>query len=157
MTELAIVVGAKYLAALPVVVVAYCLLRAKSEERWRLGLMVLAALPLAYVLARFAGLFYTHPQPFALWEGDPLIPHEIDNAFPSDHALFAGALAAIVGRYTRSWVLGGALFVVAGLVGLCRVAAGLHNWIDVSAALVLGVGAVFVADSLLKRCLPLDK
>jgi undecaprenyl-diphosphatase len=154
MVESAIIFGAKYLVAAPAAAVAYCLVRAKPEERWRLGLLVAAALPLGYVLARVAGLFWSHPQPFVGWEGEPLIPHEIDNAFPSDHTLLASALATIAGLSTRSPAVGGALFAVAGLVGLSRVAAGLHNSIDVGVALALGVGAVFAADWVLRRAWP---
>lgn len=154
MLETAIIVCAKYLVAVPVVTAVFYFFWAPAQERWRLGLLALAALPLAYLLARVAGLFYSHPQPFVEWGGEPLVPHEIDNAFPSDHTLLAGALAALVGVSSRSYLAGGGLFAIAGLIGLARVAAGLHNWLDIAAALVLAVAAVLAAQLLLERFMP---
>jgi undecaprenyl-diphosphatase len=108
-----------------------------------LALELLIALPLAYVLARIAGLFYHHPQPFVVEGFEPLIPHAVDNAFPSDHMLIASVFA-VVGFLSNQW-FGLSLFVFAALVAIGRVAAGLHYPIDIVASGLLAILAVYIA------------
>lgn len=108
-----------------------------EKVRWlEYGLSLLGALVLGYLLARLGGLFFYHEQPYAVLTYTPLIPHDIDNAFPSDHAVVAGAIAGIASLYNRAfgllmWLL--ALGVAAG-----RMLAGVHYPVDVIVGLILG-------------------
>lgn len=107
------------------------------KVRWlEYGASILGALALGYILARVGGLFFYHEQPYHVLDYTPLIAHEIDNAFPSDHAVVAGVLAGIASLYNRGfgllmWLL--ALGVAAG-----RMLAGIHYPADVIAGLILG-------------------
>ncbi len=107
--------------------------RANKAE---LAVVAIVALPLAYALARLAGLFFHHEQPFAALGYAPLIPHEVDNSFPSDHSAAAGAIAGIASLYNRA--LGVLLWVLAVGVATGRVLSGLHYPVDAVVGLVLG-------------------
>jgi undecaprenyl-diphosphatase len=86
----------------------------------------------------------------------PLIPHEADNGFPSDHALLAAGIVAAVGFARLLWVLPFGL--LAGLVDWARVGVGVHHPIDVlgsDAFVLLGVVvALVVAAAITARVLP---
>lgn len=118
-----------------------------NKVRWlEYGVSILGGLALAYTLGRIAGLFFYHEQPYSVFNYTPLIPHEIDNSFPSDHALIAGVLAGIASLYNRAfgllmWIL--ALGVAAG-----RMLAGVHYPVDVVVGLVLGGLSAAAAHSL---------
>lgn len=103
---------------------------------FRMGAEAAVALLLAYGLAALAGALYSHPQPFAVYGFEPLIAHAVDNSFPSHHTLAFSVLAMVVYlRYRRAGLL---LWGLAGLVGVLRVAAGLHWPVDIVAAAALG-------------------
>lgn len=109
----------------------------------RLVYTLAVALPLGYALARLAGLFFAHQQPFAEQGFEPLIPHAIDNSFPSDHVLIGGVFASVAFLADRR--VGLLLWVLTLLVGLCRMLAGLHYGVDIMAAAVLALGAVWAS------------
>ncbi len=141
--EMLVIFAAKYLIvvmALALTGYAYFL---PQQERMRLGAMALVALPLVWVLARIAGFFFMHEQPFATGGFEPLIAHEVDNSFPSDHTAIAAALAGLGFLYQR-W-LGVALAVSALLVGIARIISGLHYPVDIVASVLLGIAAVVIA------------
>src|SRR3989344_4738058 len=146
MTEL-IVFGAKYLVAAIMLCGAITLAFA-GERRRRLTYMLAIALPLGYALARLAGLFFAHNQPFAMDGFEPLIPHAIDNSFPSDHVVVGGIFASVAFLADRR--VGLFLWALTLLIGLARVLAGLHWGVDVLAAAVLALVAVWVASKALK-------
>lgn len=131
-----IVICAKYLVFVMLLGVAVYWLRAPRATKLEMALAALVALPLAYAMARLAGLFFSHPQPFSVYDYEPLIPHEVDNSFPSDHSAVAGVLAGLMSLYHR--ILGVALWVLALCVAAGRMLAGLHYPADVVVGLVLG-------------------
>src|SRR3989338_11102220 len=142
-----IVFGAKYLVVF-VALGSALVLAFAGERRARLVYTLAIALPLGYALARLAGLLFAHPQPFAVEGFEPLLPHAVDNAFPSDHTLISGIFASVAFLADRR--VGLALWVLALLVGLSRMLAGLHYSVDVAAAAVLAGAAGWAADRALK-------
>lgn len=111
---------------------------------WRFSydklIVSVVSLPLAYGVAKLAGHFYSHMQPFAVQGVTPLIPHAIDNTFPSDHMLLAAVFASLVFAYNRTL---GILFWAGALaVGAARVAALLHYPVDIAASAVIGIVVV---------------
>jgi undecaprenyl-diphosphatase len=140
-----IIFGAKYLF-IAVALAAAAVIFFDKERRMRIGLVALVSLPLAYALARLAGMFYSHAQPFAVQGFEPLVPHEIDNSFPSDHTLVAGVFASAAFLSDRR--LGLFLWAFALLVGLSRMLAGLHWGVDVLASAALAAGVVWIVNSL---------
>ena len=113
--------------------------RGRRELLW----IVAIALPLGYALARLAGLFYSHYQPFAELGFDPMIPHAIDNAFPSDHTVIAGVFSTVAFLADRR--AGLVLWALTLLIGAGRIAAGLHWPIDIVASCALALLAVIAA------------
>lgn len=106
---------------------------------------------IALVLIKIVSGLYFDPRPFT--HGVPaLISHVADNGFPSDHttlSIFATTLVVLVRPK-----LGAGLFVLALLVGVSRVLAGVHSPIDILAGVVIGTISAHLA-SLLVRRLPM--
>lgn len=147
-----VVFSAKYLIFIIAFIAMLCVWR-KQNFRARLFLVALVALPVGYALARFAGLFFSHLQPFAAEGFEPLFPHAADNSFPSDHMTAAAALATVGWFADRRDGL--ALWVLALLVGAARVFAGIHYWNDILAGALIGwfasYAAYFAVSKLLER------
>jgi undecaprenyl-diphosphatase len=135
-----IIFSAQYLIF--VLVVAAAVLIYMSGRRKQLALTLIVALPLAYALARIAGLLFAHEQPFAAEGFEPLIPHEIDNSFPSDHVALAGVFASV--GFLAHRYAGLVLGALTLLIGASRMAAGLHYSVDV----VMGVAIALLATAL---------
>ena len=109
----------------------------------RLIILIVLSVPLAYLLARLMGLFYSHEQPFAVYGFEPLIPHAIDNSFPSDHVALGGAIATSVLFLHRR--LGLLVWLLVVSVGLLRVVAGLHYPLDIVGGVCAGILAGMAA------------
>ncbi len=95
--------------------------------------------PLSYVLAMIAGALYYDPRPFVIGHFTPLFFHIADNGFPSDHVLLTGAIAAVIFFYNKKLSI--VLWILAILIGLARVYAGVHHLIDIAGSVVI----VFIA------------
>lgn len=119
----------------------------RPARRRHLLWLLAVALPVGYALARVLGWLFPHAQPFYIEGFEPLLPHSVDNAFPSDHMLVGGVLASV------AWVAdaraGVVLWALALLVGVARVAAGLHYWYDIVVAAVLAAAVVGVIHRML--------
>lgn len=114
-----------------------------KAERLEFFAALLMALPLAYALARVLGFLYTHPQPFAIEGYEPLVPHEVDNAFPSDHAALSAVFAGLTAFYRRG--AGLVLWLMALGVGVGRVLIGFHYPLDIAAGFLAGAAAAAAA------------
>jgi undecaprenyl-diphosphatase len=140
MSDFLIVVAAKYLIAVPVLVLLAYVVFLRGKTLWRLIYLSVVSLPVAYVLGRLAGLIYTDPRPFVVGHFEPLIAHAADNGFPSDHTLLAATIAMIV-LYINKRV-GYVLWLTALVIGLVRVFAGVHHVSDIVASMLIAFVAV---------------
>jgi undecaprenyl-diphosphatase len=107
----------------------------------------------ALAIAHLASLTIDHPRPFMIGLAPNILAHAADSSFPSDHATTFFALAFAFARRPVSalpglaWVLG-ALGLV---VGLARVALGLHFPLDIGGGVAIGgVGAAIAGTALQK-------
>lgn len=145
-----IIFCAKYLIILPplaLLAALYC-----RKRRWPFLIFSLSSLALTYTLGMLASLLWYNPRPFVEQNFTPLIAHAANNGFPSGHLLLAAACASIAFYYNRTFGL--ALWAVALLIGLARVLAGVHHWIDIAASIVIAIFATFVArkiEDIIKR------
>ena len=100
-------------------------------------------LVLSYVFAQIGGLLYNDPRPFAVEHFQPLVAHAADNGFPSDHALVAAALVALVALVSIPLALPFALLAI--VIDWARVGAGIHHVIDVVGSSVFVALATLIA------------
>ena len=132
-----IVFGAKSLYVFIVAGALWYIYEQSPAERKRIVLTAFLALPLSYVVAKLASHFYYDARPFVEGHFVPLISHIPDNGFPSDHTLLSAAVAAVIFFFHRT--LGALFLVLAFLVGVARVAAGIHHMTDVIGSMIIAV------------------
>ena len=92
---------------------------------------------LAYLLGALTNDLYNNPRPFVVSGIAPLVEHAADNGFPSGHTLLAASLAAVVTIVRPS--LGVVLWVLALIVGVARVLAGVHHGIDIVGSITIPI------------------
>ena len=143
-----IIIIAQYFILIPVLASVYIFFKLPSSRRLNFTAQLLIAGALSYCLALLASKLIHDPRPFVTGHFVPLIPHSSDNGFPSDHTLLASFLAWSVLHYSRK--LGLALLAVALLIGLARMAAGVHHSWDILGSFVITAFASFIAVRLLQ-------
>lgn len=101
------------------------------------ALRTLAGVAAIYALVELIGRRWDRARPFVvLADVAPLLGHESRRSFPSRHVASAVAMASVA---AGEWpVLAGAMRLVAALLALSRVGAGLHYPSDVVAGALLG-------------------
>lgn len=126
-----------YVVLLAVLVAALRSYRAgKMGEALTYATAVVSGLVARVVVAGGIRYFYHRPRPFAALN----LPHlltETSYSFPSGHAIFFFALAA--GVFSTNKRFGAWLYVVAILIGLGRIAAGVHYPSDILGGAILGI------------------
>jgi undecaprenyl-diphosphatase len=132
----------EYFVLLSVVIVGVYWLRAKVSVKISLTWQLVAGGVLALVLSAIASRLYYDPRPFVTHHLTPIIPHAADNGFPSDHAMFTSLLAFTMALYSRRTAI--VLLVIALLVSWARVAAHIHNPIDIVGSFVIAAVSVAV-------------
>ena len=144
-----IIFGAKYLIILSVLIFGVFWFKSDREDKKRILILSLIALPLSYLLAKILGHFYYDPRPFVGSGFEPLIPHAADNGFPSDHTLLAGSLASVVSVFSRKYGL--ILLALAFIVGLSRILAGVHRLQDVLGSILITTLVVFIVNKIINK------
>lgn len=139
--------GAEYLVFVEAAIAALAIvitLRGKSRVDWlRWGVAAILILGLSFVLARAGAVVFNDPRPFTEDHVQPLISHAADNGFPSDHALLAASLVALV-ALADLWAAIPFAFV-AFLVDWARVGTGVHHVVDVLGSVLFVALATLVA------------
>jgi undecaprenyl-diphosphatase len=137
------ILTARYLYLLVLALAAALVLSRPREIRNSMLVCASVILPLSFILSLIAGYIYSDPRPFVVEHFLPLILHEPDNGFPSDHVLLTGAIAALMFFYDRRW--SGIMWILVVLIGWARVFTGLHHAADVvgSVAIVLAAAASY--------------
>lgn len=108
----------------------------------------------AAVLARFGiveliRFLLPQARPFVENNVNLLIAHEAGPSFPSGHAAFYFALAAVVYSYNKKIGLG--FFSAAFLVSLARIFVGVHWPSDVMAGIVVGIFSGWLIVKIFRR------
>jgi undecaprenyl-diphosphatase len=131
--ERSVVLSARWLAVVEVVLMVVLALAGRRRSAARM----LAAVGLVYVASEGLGRVWPRQRPFArLARIEGLVGHTSGRSFPSRHVASGLAMAAIGGRAHP--LLGSAMAGVAALLGLSRIAVGLHYPSDVVAGALLG-------------------
>ncbi|KKU77189.1 MAG: Bacitracin transport permease protein BcrC [Parcubacteria group bacterium GW2011_GWA2_47_8b] len=121
-----------------------------KEKDWHkrfyyFALSVLTIIISRGILAEIIRFFYFRARPFAALGFEPLVNHSATAAsFPSGHAAFyfALALAMISIDKKRGWIY----LAGAALIGLARVAAGVHWPSDILAGAIVGLISFLVVE-----------
>lgn len=141
--------GAKYLYLLIIAIAGVCFLFLPRLLQKQMVALAFLAVPLVYLLTILSAHFYYDPRPFVLGHFTPLVPHDSDNGFPSDHVLLTGSIAALFYPFRKKWSY--SFFVLTIIVAISRVYVGVHHITDiVGSAVIVGV-AVGLAWFLLKK------
>ena len=130
-----IIFGAKYLIFIVCIIFVIFFLTTKKRKRVQFILYTITLGLSAFVVSRIASFLYDNPRPFISDGVVPLINYGIDNGFVSDHTLLAGALAAVITIF--NWRLGVFMWVLAVVIGISRVFAGVHHYIDIAGSLFI--------------------
>jgi undecaprenyl-diphosphatase len=126
--------------------------RPPALSRWRLAsVSALAAAALALVANQAIAHLWDRPRPFTTHESATylLSAPSPDPSFPSDHAAAAFAIAFCVLAFSRRAGVG--FLGAATLIGLSRIALGMHYPSDVLAGLLVGWAAAMVVVRLGRR------
>lgn len=104
----------------------------------------------AWILATILKSFIQAPRPFISLENiQPLFLHGGLDSFPSGHAMFFGALATSLFFIHKR--IGLLYMVVALIVGLARVAMGIHFPIDILVGFILGYIVALIFEIIFKK------
>jgi undecaprenyl-diphosphatase len=143
-----IVFTARYLIILIPLALLQVIWILPHKERVRFVLLSIFSFFLAYLFAKVGSALYDNPRPFVVGEFIPLVPHGVENGFPSLHTLFASTAAFLSFRKHR--IVGSLLILTALCIGIARVLGGVHHGIDVFAGFSIALIAVIVAELLLR-------
>lgn len=141
----AVIIVAKDFILLSVLVAAWVFIEQPRNKKLEFVLIALVGAVLSYAFAKLGSHFFYDTRPFVAGHFTPYFSHGNDNGFPSDHTLFASFLMYLSWRYSKKWGL--VLFVLAVLIGLSRVQAGVHHLIDILGSFAcagLGVGTAIL-------------
>ena len=130
----------------------WLLARPYGDAKWKLAsASALAAAGVALLVNQVISRLWDRPRPFVSHHAATqlLAAPSPDPSFPSDHAAAAFAIAFAVLAFSR---YGGAAFLaVATLIGLTRIALGLHYPSDVLAGIVVGWAAALLVTRVAQR------
>lgn len=145
-----IVFFANYLIFILAVLALFLALYHKSEKQVIRNLVfIFVSGILAWGLVQVIKYSYFSPRPFlALDDVRQLIEHGANDSFPSGHTAFSFAIATAVYFWKRkyAWIF----FVGAMIVGLARIAAGVHFPHDILGGAILGIIVTSLIHFLLK-------
>jgi len=131
-----LIFSAEYLIyGIVITVVLYFTFSFSPKERTRFILFGLLSGTIVFVLAQIAGRLYFDPRPFIIGHFIPPVSYVPDNGFPSDHTLVSATLASLVYPFRKK--VGIALWLCALLVGISRIAVGVHHPVDILASIAI--------------------
>jgi membrane-associated phospholipid phosphatase len=84
-----IIFVAQYLIIAVPLVLLQVLWTLSPKDRARFAVLAIFSLALAYIFAKIGTHLIDSPRPFEIGNFTPLVPHGIENGFPSMHTLFA--------------------------------------------------------------------
>jgi undecaprenyl-diphosphatase len=135
-----------FILALAAIIIALLSERTVRNSIIRLALL---AFPTALLMAWVAGLLYYHTRPFVVEGVQPLISHQPDNGFPSDHTLLAMVASGVLFVHNRK---AGLLLGILGiLIGIARVIAKLHYPIDILGGIGIAIASVGISWMILTK------
>ena len=147
MADTFFIFGAKYLYLAVVAVAFIYFIKQKRARQKQITVLVVLALPSIYAIAKITGLFYYSPLPFIEGNFTPLISHEADNGFPSDHVLLGAGISSVLYFFNKK--VSAALWALTFMVGASRMYVGVHHFIDVGGSIAIAIAVTVSIYSLI--------
>lgn len=138
-----IIFAAKYLFIIVALLAVYAWWRLPKDTRLQAVIQAVLGLGFAAVLVKAAGAVHPDVRPFVEHHFTPLVAQSGDNGFPSDHTTFTMLAAFTIWPFARKW--GWLLASLALIVGLSRIAAGVHSLQDIVGGIMVAVVAAVAA------------
>lgn len=132
--------GAKYLYLVMLVIAGLSFFRLEREKQKDLVILAIISFPLIFLAAKIGAYVYFDPRPFVVGHFTPLVAHEPDNGFPSDHALLLSSVTMLFVFYQRR--ISCVLLTLTAIVACSRVYVGIHHFVDVLASVLMAVTIV---------------
>ncbi|GAC1398352.1 MAG: undecaprenyl-diphosphatase [Sediminibacterium sp.] len=132
-----IIFCAKYLFVFSLLIAGIYFIRQKRNIQVKMLVFGLLCAGISYLVALALGQLYFDPRPFVAGHFQPLIEHDTENGFPSDHTLLVSTVAGVVSIFNRRLSIW--LWVITVIVGLARVYAGVHHFMDVIASAAIAI------------------
>jgi undecaprenyl-diphosphatase len=134
---------ANYFIILPILITLYVFVKLpKKQDRINLVILIITGGILSLLIAKLGAYFIYDPRPFVVGHFTPLIAHATDNGFPSDHTLFSSFLGFAILKYFKKF--GIVILVLAALIGIARIFAGVHHLEDIIGSFVIADIAVLI-------------
>lgn len=134
---LVVVLGSYLPWLLIVLALVFIATQVHTSKRWEAAVLVGGATFLSWFAATVLKNIIMRPRPFLTLVGtQPLINVAEQFSMPSSHAAAFTALALALYRHNK--ILGGCYVVAVVLIGVARVAAGVHWLSDILAGILLG-------------------
>jgi undecaprenyl-diphosphatase len=149
--DYSIVFLANWLIFFAIIIFAAAILRSKSlKERARLiSLSALSVILSRGIIAEIIRYVAYTPRPFEDLGIQPLFNQYATASMPSGHVSFLFPIALVAYSYNKK--LGLALIIATVLMGLARVAAGVHWFSDIIGGLIVGFAGFWIAKKLLSK------
>jgi undecaprenyl-diphosphatase len=133
---------ANYLFIFAFLLALLAFFRLPRKARIQVAILGVLCAALSYGIALIAGQLYNDPRPFVEGHFRPLIAHDTENGFPSDHVLMLSVIAAVFSFFNKRSAF--VLWLIAVLVGFARVYAGVHHYIDIIASMLIVTSVVII-------------
>ncbi len=147
-TDYFFIFNAEYLYLLAGGIALFWFLKLPKEKKKEVVIFAAITLPIMFIVLQIVAFLYFDPRPFVVGNFTPLIPHNPDNGFPSDHVLLVSAIASIIFPFSKK--IASVIFAMAVLIGISRVYVGIHHPIDI-------VGSIIIAGTIAMLMYPVFK
>jgi len=120
------------------------------QKKWKKFLGVVSATILSrLIITEGIRFFYYRPRPFLNYPVNQLLNHDISGSFPSGHMTFVFPLIAFI--FFENKKIGVVFGILGILMGLARIAAGVHYPLDILAGMLLGILSAWLVDNIIRK------
>lgn len=138
--DLLMIIVADYMPYIFIILLFYLWFNDKKKEALYAGYATI----LGIATNQLIGTFFYHNKPFMHGLGLNLLPHKVENSFPSDHTTFTLSIAFMLLTFKQTRILGIVTTILALWCGLARVYAGAHYPFDIVGSIIVATIAVIV-------------